>query len=368
MADLKNILQTSNNAEGSIKCTYAEIYDEAGHKLFSLQRKSLAEKKNVPAGKKMLVQTGKDTFDVVSGVGAVDAITLDLDAPIVRMAAKPKETSRFVAVTLLPKAIQYIKEKILVPQSYYEVWAEYDVVKHGDWQRPRKVEELLWREHTLPPESTKKAWYKGEAYNAHLTGVPNAKSIAAMIDGFIGLPDGMASDKRFRYSLWQAGIWAMANTFKPNLTNPSVTSFYYSKGFPDNIVFPADVLKFVEKYKTSQYDALDYLVSHPSFSFFLNAIKNVYPEIYLNIKVSEPKKVSGYADGYQEIADTLDTNKIFYVKECAIDWYGTDVANATIVCEDGQTYDLDDYIALYKKKMDNAKAVLLAAGAAAALI
>ena len=67
---LQEALKIGTNAEGYIKCTFAEMYDENGRKLFSIQREGLAEKQNIPAGRRVLLQTGSDSYAVVSGMVA----------------------------------------------------------------------------------------------------------------------------------------------------------------------------------------------------------------------------------------------------------------------------------------------------------
>lgn len=368
MADLKDILKTSSKAEGSIKCTYAEIFDEQMHKVFSLQRKSFSQQKSVAKGQRAIVQTGRNTYDVVSGIGALNDLTFDLEAPIVRLVGTPSDTSRYVSVKLLDDAKQYILDKILVPKPYFEVWAEYDVYTNGDWQRPEKRRVRLYRGRTLPPDSVKKTWYDGKMYDAKVYSlnldITKLNSVADQIKDFDGMTESMCLNDLFRHSLWLFGIMVMANALKPVNTYPA----YFVK-FPSYPLFGEDVRAFVNKYQVSQEDALEYLITHPSFALYADALKEFMPEVYLNIRISEPTQVAGYADGYEEIAEAIKSGQTFKVLSSAIDWYGTDIKNATVIGEDGQTvYDLDDYIALYKKKMDNAKAILLAAGAAAALI
>ena len=66
--------------------------------------------------------------------------------------------------------------------------------------------------------------------------------------------------------------------------------------------------------------------------------------------------------GEHPLIESIKNNEIFYVKAVAVDWRATDITNVVITDPDGKEVKLDDALEAARKKMENAKALLLASG------
>ena len=62
------------------------------------------------------------------------------------------------------------------------------------------------------------------------------------------------------------------------------------------------------------------------------------------------------------IAEILSKNTTFMVKECAIDWFPTNIDAVVVTDKDGKTVTLNVALEKAKKRLDQAKAILAAAG------
>lgn len=72
--------------------------------------------------------------------------------------------------------------------------------------------------------------------------------------------------------------------------------------------------------------------------------------------------ITGHFNELQEqcLANVLDKDATFIVKECAIDWFPTKIDGAFITDKDGKLVTIDVALANAKKRLDRAKAILAA--------
>ena len=64
---------------------------------------------------------------------------------------------------------------------------------------------------------------------------------------------------------------------------------------------------------------------------------------------------------YDRLAEIENPDATFLVKECAIDWFPTDIKSVTITDKDGKLVSLDVALEEARKRLDRAKAILAAA-------
>ena len=74
---------------------------------------------------------------------------------------------------------------------------------------------------------------------------------------------------------------------------------------------------------------------------------------YLIDKLSKPYKE-------HPLIESIKNNEIFYVKACAVDWRPTNITNVTVIGASGKEILLSDALEDARKRMENAKNLLIA--------
>lgn len=97
---------------------------------------------------------------------------------------------------------------------------------------------------------------------------------------------------------------------------------------------------------------------------------NPYMDVANRIYHYELVTGSVNSDSYDALMEACNNYKtaVWYVRPDAIDWIPTRIDNATVVGADGKEIPLDVAIDEARKKMENAKSLLIAAGAASLIL
>ena len=120
----REALNIGYEADGTIKCTFATLYDENGKNLFSIQRKD-AVRGMVYTGDasnaEAVLSSGLamcNTIDLQSGVwvesnrySESDGFSISVDIPLVTITGEPS-TERLVPCKLIPGAIELLQNKL----------------------------------------------------------------------------------------------------------------------------------------------------------------------------------------------------------------------------------------------------------------
>lgn len=366
----KEALHIGSKADGTIKGAFAEFFDESGKKCFSLQRRNFTQTETVKKDETLIVPVAPRTYEFItptpstppislSGVGDATDLVIDLDAAVCRTYA-PAKTGDKIPVVVTNDARQYIEEKILKKSKYYRIYATYTVYKNGDWLNPERRTELIWNETYKPSDAQRKAMYDGTPYRfaASMPGT-NTRQISAWLNGnLIGAPDGINTEL-FRKSLWAIGVWTWANA--QNIPNAQTRQWLLQFGYPT--YYFLDAWAWKTKYEASQEEALEMLIADRRTQFYLERMVDIVGggEVYVDIQLEERYGVEDYSPEQKAIAEMLNKNATFYVNPAAFDWQNTDIKNATVEVNNIEI-NLDAYIAECKKKYDQAKAILAAAG------
>lgn len=87
------------------------------------------------------------------------------------------------------------------------------------------------------------------------------------------------------------------------------------------------------------------------------------PNKYMYVITEYYPTITGHFNELQEqcLANVLDKNATFIVKECAIDWFPTKIDGAFITDSDGKLITIDAALLASRKRLDRAKAILAAA-------
>lgn len=390
---------TGSVAEGTIKGTFAEFFAQDGTKLFSFQRKNSAveiedgetqqivnfDRTNADvleyANSAVVLKDGtavpmisfKDKFGyliktgptssvfieankamAVRGVG--DTFTLDVDFPVCR-AYQSEAVKGKVPVTLLPDAIDWIKEYLLKKEKHFRVFASYTKYTNGKWLASygEEITEQLYDGKTTPDM---KLYYDGTPYVTTVIG-DEVKFYQKGKAKFI--TDEMRNSTLFDHSLWCIGnevIYAAQLKAKPKP---------YSK---EEAKLAEIRTTFAKKYKKSELEAYEYLIDTPETRDILDNLMNpvtgkpMIPYIYVDINLSQDT-VEVYQEKYKILEKNLKGT--LYAKKGAFDWYPTNISNAMIEGDDGELLNLTDYLKQKKEALDKAKALIAAAGAATIL-
>lgn len=333
-------------AEGTILATCAEFWDTDGRKLFSFQRANssviIEDTPDIPKvvvdGKELAIVSFANSFKLVDfnklslndtkAMAIKGEAQLDIDFPIVRAAYYTEPKNGKVPVYLLPDAIDELRRRVLHKERYYYVDVTYYRVENGNWlSAPKKITERL---------------YEGRTYK---------------------------SQKVFSKKAQEGTVWADILEFDLGRVA------WFAWGKPKRISSGSRTYKeFCKIFDTGNYEeALKYLVSQKWK--YLETAKNdqgelLFPYINFGGFFTEGEK-EGYSEKYQIVNEKLKRGSVFMVKTAAFDWFATNIDNATIATTDanGKTINLPvaDYLAQAKAKMDRAKTLIAAAGAATIL-
>ena len=142
-------------ADGTIKCTYAILYDETGKKLFSLQRRDAIRGLNYTGGYSDASSLADiETVDLKSGVWvdsngfAEDGFSISVDIPLVSITGEPSN-KKFVPCMLIDGAKDVLANKLANTPRVNK----FEVYKVFDNKGTRKV--VLTTYHMTNDEKTK---------------------------------------------------------------------------------------------------------------------------------------------------------------------------------------------------------------------
>lgn len=329
-------------AEGTILATCAEFWDTDGRKLFSFQRANssviIEDTPDIPKvvvdGKELAIVSFANSFKLVDfnklslndtkAMAIKGEAQLDIDFPIVRAAYYTEPKKGKVPVYLLPDAIDELRRRVLHKDKYYYVDCTYYEVKNGDWYTIEPIKKRVYDGLRDIPLGSISQEESGVPYNCELKYVANR-----------------AWPKKGRRRVGEN-----ARQYK----------------------------EFFNIYNAGNYEAaLDYMVSKKRQ--FLETAKNdkgelLFPVIIFDYKLTKDNYM-GYSEKYRVLDEKLKRGSVFMVKTAAFDWFATNIDNATIATtdENGKTINLPvaDYLAQAKAKMDRAKTLIAAAGAATIL-
>ena len=400
-------LEIGTEAQGYVKCTFAEFFKKNGHKLFSLQRGSFSNKKKLHAGESMMVQTAPHTCRLVTAPmkgteqhgwtpddGVDDNFYIEFDLPLVRTTTGDKGNLKpydgKVPVRLMNDAKSYILNKVLKTDKYFYMYAEWVQYKNGYWDQDYEIRHeraedgttgtswCLYRSSIYPSNSDVNDWAAITDWWTLYAAAPTRPvwsecTFEQFCNGMTGLgypyiPKWAKENEIFKYSLWNVGMWVILRA--GGLVFPTS---YGTIQAPSS--YEPAVQTFFNKWKENQYDALQWLVRecNPTATFIRDH-KDEIPYININIKLSGIIEKTELRPTSLELKQILEEKQNFYVKPAAFVWEPlnhdnvavdvTDENGATIVDENGEPlqYTLEDYVEICRKQMENAKNVLLAAG------
>ena len=364
-------------AEGAILATCAEFWDMDGRKLFSFQRANssvvIEDSEDIPKivvdGKELAIVSVAESYKLVDfnnqklsdkdgglnvdynklslndinnklslndinnklSLNDIKALSirgneaqLAIDFPIVRAAYYTEPKNGKVPVYILPDAIDELKRRVLHKEKYYYVDCSYKMVKNGDWYDIDTVKKRVYEGLMDIPLGSISQEESGVPYNCELKYVAN-----------------IAWPKKGKRRVGEN-----ARQYK----------------------------EFFDIYNAGNYEAaLDYLISKKR-QYLETALNDkgglLFPVIIFDYQITKGN-YEGYSEKYQIVIDKLKRGTQFMVKTAAFDWFATNIDNATIATTDanGKTISLSvaDYLAQAKAKLDKAKTLIAAAGAATIL-
>ena len=393
----KEAFMTGSVAEGTIKGTFAEFFAQDGTKLFSFQRKNSAveikdgetqqivnfgDRNNADvfeyANTTMVLKDGtaipminfKDKFGYLIKTGptssvfieankamavrGTDEFTLDVDFPVCR-AYQSEAVKGKVPVTLLPDAIDYIKEFVLKKEKHFRVFVSYTKYTNGKWLASygEEITKQLYEGKTTPDM---KIYYAGKAYTTTLDG----KNEVVYWDGAKHIPEDIYKSNLFQFSLYRVGCEVCTALLRQD--NRDMKTAQKASEL---------LATFKKKYKKSQLEAYEWLIDTPETREILDKAVNpatgepIIPYIYVDIQLSQDT-VEVFQEKYKILEKNLKGT--LYAKKGAFDWYPTNISNAEIEGEDEDgnkiKLNLTDYLKQKKEALDKAKALIAAAGAA----
>lgn len=376
---LDQALNIGTTAYGSIKATYAELYDKDGNKLFSLQNKDAtlsaewlyaqtkqeygkAAADNLIIGTKInptstLILNGKVPGNITPDgkladlqqktIGETGDLVYDFTQyhlPVVGVSSINPNERGMIPVKLLYDAESIIRNKIVKRTKYYKLYVSYYKYKNGVWgEQPERVEDVLIAESYHP--IFKSEFFQGnEDFRFNLT--------------YYNKHKGEFKDQDW----WKYYIGTAIMDYYANRNTQSIPKFWGS---------------LRKKGDRAIYNELVYGNNEKAYMVLLRTQEkqDKFPYLITDIEFRDEEIKDEPAAQYRKLIDILNSNDTFYVKPWAFDWNAINIKAATagsdIVLPSGEVIKQGTNIiaaleAAYQKA-ESAKNLLVLAGASSLL-